>query len=243
MTPRLSVISITRNNLTGLRHTHESLRAQTADDYEWIVIDGASSDGTPAYLQGTGARWLSEPDSGIYDAMNKGMAMARGQYILFLNAGDALADARIIADFMREPQADFIYGDGYEGRFMKPARPHAKFLRGMFTYHQAMFYRRALVGALTYDTAYGIAADYKFTVQFMARCAAIHYWPRPICLYEPGGLSQTGAARGRRELAQIRRELKLCGPVTNALIVTAHTASWTLRRHAPRLYENWRKRV
>ncbi len=83
-----SVITVTRNNLVGLRRTHESLRIQSCGDYEWIVVDGASDDGTADYLKKTGANWVSEPDRGIYDAMNKGIARAQGRWLIFMNAGD-----------------------------------------------------------------------------------------------------------------------------------------------------------
>src|SRR5262249_10196471 len=69
--PLFSLITVTRNNQAGLQHTHESLQAQTCRDFEWIVIDGDSDDGTKSYLTATSALWLSEPDHGLYDAMNK----------------------------------------------------------------------------------------------------------------------------------------------------------------------------
>jgi putative colanic acid biosynthesis glycosyltransferase len=99
-----SIITVTRNNLEGLRRTHVSLRAQSYADYEWIIIDGASSDGTVNYLEGLAARSWSEPDEGIYDAMNKGLARARGDYLLLMNAGDSFAAPDVlqkIADAIR----------------------------------------------------------------------------------------------------------------------------------------------
>lgn len=239
--PHFSIITITRNNLSGLRRTADSLAAQTCRNFEWIVVDGASIDDTAAYLATTTAYWLSEPDSGIYDAMNKGLARATGDFILFLNAGDALADAAILADAALL-DADFIYGDGREGAFIKRAHPHRALLWGMFTYHQALFYRRAAIGSLRYDTRYRIAADYKFTVQFLRDGVRAVYWPRVVCDFEPGGLSQTAAARGRREMAQIRDELRLCPRVLNPLITAGHALLWGLRVRLPALYSLLRSR-
>jgi putative colanic acid biosynthesis glycosyltransferase len=233
--PRYSIITITRNNLTGLRRTAASLATQICRDFEWIVIDGASNDGTPGFLATTSAQWLSEPDHGIYDAMNKGLARAAGDYVLFLNAGDVLADAAVLADGLAL-DADFIYGDGHEGGRIKRAHAHKNLLWGMFTYHQAMLYRRAAIGALRYDTLYKIAADYKFTAQFLRGGASALYWPRVMCDFEPGGLSQTAAAAGRRELAAIRTELGLCPPTLNGLITAAHAILWALRRRFPAFY-------
>lgn len=239
--PHFSIITITRNNLTGLRRTADSLAAQSFRDFEWVVIDGASSDDTAAYLAATSAQWLSEPDNGIYDAMNKGLARARGTYILFLNAGDALADAAVLADAAML-DADFIYADGREGSFVKHAHPHTALLWGMFTYHQAMLYRRAALGPLRYDTRYRVAADYDFTVRFLRGGATAQYWPRIMCDCEPGGLSQTaaGAATGRRELALIRRNLRLCPALVGALISAAHGFIWALRTKTPALYARLR---
>lgn len=239
MTPRFSIITVTRNNLPGLRRTADSLSAQTSRDYEWIVIDGASTDGTTAWLAATNAQWLSEPDTGIYDAMNKGIARATGTYILFLNAGDVLADNTILAD-AAALDADFIYGDGREGATIKRAHSHRARLWGMFTYHQSMLYRRAVLGDLRYDTRYRIAADYKFTAEFLGRAAHALYWPRVICDFEPGGLSQTSAAAGRHEMAQIRAELRLCPAPVGLLITAAHAALWGLRTRFPSIYSRLR---
>ncbi|EPX8673465.1 glycosyltransferase, partial [Escherichia coli] len=103
----LSIITVAFRNLEGIVKTHASLAhlAQAGDiSFEWIVVDGGSSDGTSAFLEGLSGehrlRFVSEPDNGIYDAMNKGIAMARGRFALFLNSGDILhADA---AHFIRQ---------------------------------------------------------------------------------------------------------------------------------------------
>ena len=237
--PRYSIITVTRDNLPGLRRTAACLAGQVCRDFEWIVIDGASSDGTPAFLATTDAQWISEPDQGIYDAMNKGIARATGDYILFLNAGDILAAPGILAD-VAVLAGDLLYGDGREGGRVKHAHAHTHILWGMFTYHQAIFYRRATVGALRYDTAYKIAADYKFTAQFLRGGASATYWPHVVCDFEPGGISQTAAARGRRELAAIRAELNLCPPAINHLITAAHAILWVLRRRYPAFYDYMR---
>ena len=239
MTPHFSIITVTRNNLSGLRRTADSLSAQTSRHYEWIVIDGASTDGSPTWLASTNAQYISEPDTGIYDAMNKGIARATGTYILFLNAGDVLADNAVLADAAAF-DADFIYGDGREGGAIKRAHSHGALFWGMFTYHQAMLYRRAALGDLRYDTRYRIAADYKFTAQFLRRAAHALYWPRVICDFEPGGLSQTSAAAGRHEMAKIRTELRLCPAPVGLLITAAHAALWALRARFPSIYSRLR---
>lgn len=95
--PLFSIVTITYQNLDGLRGTVESVAAQTLTDYEHIVIDGGSTDGSADWLEAnfTGA-WVSEPDGGRYPAMNKGAAMATGRYLWFLHAGDSLGDPDVL---------------------------------------------------------------------------------------------------------------------------------------------------
>lgn len=239
---RFSIISVTRDNLGGLKATGESLEAQTFQGFEWIVIDGASRDGTQDYLATTKSKWISEPDTGIYDAMNKGIAIASGDYLLFLNAGDALAGPgtlKDVADGIRDD--DFIYGDSLEDGHIRPARPPERALLGMFAHHQALFYRRAVIGDLRYDTAYRIAADYKFTLEFLKNAGAQRRLPFPVCVFAPGGVSQRRARLGRVEQFRIRRELGVCALPVNTAIALAQTLLMALRRAAPGLY--WRLRT
>ncbi len=246
----ISIITITRNHLSGLRVTAASLAQEDATLFEWIVIDGASSDGTAEYLAGTNAQWLSAPDNGIYDAMNKGLARARGDYVLFLNAGDTLALPRTLdtlAEILkaRPVKPDLIYGDAFEdtpeGRITKTARPHGQLRQGLFTHHQSIFYAHETINDLRYDQRYDIAADYKFTAEFLRMSHDIFYWPRPVCLFEAGGVSQRRAFRGRMQQSLIRRELQMTLPIEEVLIVLKQTAAYTLRRVAPKLY--WRLRA
>lgn len=232
-----SIITITRNNLAGLQATAKSLQIQDCRDFEWIIIDGDSSDGTKEYLNTLPTPSLSEPDRGLYDAMNKGIDRAGGEYLLFLNAGDCLADAGILAQLKSDITGeDFIYGDSLEGGHKKSARQHHHILRGMHTHHQAMLYRREIIGDLRYDTAYTIAADYKFTCTFLIKSRTVRYCPYPVCIFEPGGLSQTNVRQGRIEQFCIREEMKACSATRNTLIYLGQTVSMALRRHFPALY-------
>ncbi len=171
-----SIITVTRNHLAGLKRTHESVAAQSLTGFEWLVIDGASNDGTVDFLETINAAYSSEPDDGIYEAMNKGIERAQGFYLLFLNAGDTLAHEDTLAEiaaYIEELQEtpDFIYGDALETKtvilsdregshkttkdssatpqndnYYKKARSYQKAAHGMFTHHQSMLYRRDLPG-------------------------------------------------------------------------------------------------
>lgn len=241
-----SIIAVTRNNLGGLRRTCDSLKQQNFSGFEHIIVDGASGDGTAAFLHASGIPFISEPDNGIYDAMNKGIDRATGFYLIFLNAGDALASnttleelAAYIQDLQETP--DFIYGDALEERpglapAYKPARPYAKSAYGMFTHHQAMLYRSDLLNGLRYDQSYHIAADYKFTLEFLALAKMIVYCPFPLCRFAPGGVSQQRAALGRREQFRIRGELQTVAPWQNRFISLQQKLVWALRAASPALY-------
>jgi putative colanic acid biosynthesis glycosyltransferase len=252
--PLFSIITVTRNNLEGLRLTHSSLTPQTGRDYEWIVVDGASADETPDFLANTNARWTSEPDSGIYDAMNKGLERASGEWLLFLNAGDRLAGPetlQAIADTLAAAEntpalifGDSLEQDGENPPAHKPARPASGLKLGLFTHHQSMLYNRAALdnhaglAPLRYDTRYAIAADYDLTARLLARAPQTLYLARPICIFESGGLSQQNAATGRAEQFEIRKNLNLCGPFENHLIRAGQFLIWSLRSAFPNLY--WR---
>ena len=100
--PKLSIITVNLNNREGLRKTAESVVSQTYKDYEWIVIDGGSTDGSKELIEQYAEHisyWVSEPDKGIYNAMNKGIRQAHGEYFLFLNSGDSLCDDDIVESF------------------------------------------------------------------------------------------------------------------------------------------------
>lgn len=247
-----SIITVTRNNLGGLRRTCDSICIQNCTDYEWVVIDGASTDGTPEYLKAlkTGT-FISEPDTGIYDAMNKGMKLSKGKYLLFLNAGDLFTHENVLSDLLplTVESPDFIYGDSLEPEkngkppFYKAARPHQKILWGMFTHHQAMVYSRAhaIKHNLRYHVIYPIAGDYDFTIRFLQKCENVKYLPKPICIFEAGGLSQQNAFEGRREQYIIREQLDTLAQPENLGIFLAQTVVWYLRRFCPALYRLLKK--
>lgn len=236
-----SVITVTRNNLDGLKRTAQSLQAQSWQDYEWVVIDGASTDGTPAYLSALNdsrLSYISEPDNGIYEAMNKGTVKAQGDYLLFMNAGDTLANETILSRMatLTITQPDFIYGDSQENGFYKKARSHNHIHYGMFTHHQAMLYRRNTWNDLRYDTNYKIAADYDATLRFLQRAAQAAYVPFAVCDFEPGGISQRDVKTGRKEQFLSRRRNKVLSLPMNVSIYLAQMLAYQLRRHMPGLY-------
>jgi len=240
--PLLSLITITRNNLAGLQTTTQSVLAQSFKDFEWIVIDGDSSDGTKDFIKTLFALAVSEADTGIYDAMNKGLDRAGGRYVWFLNAGDRLSDPDIltlVARHLKHDASDFVYGDSMEnidGRFHVKKARRLSLPLGMFTHHQAMIYARQALGGLRFDTSYQIAGDYDLTLRFLQTGRSISYIPAPLCLFESGGLSQTNTTLGRREQMRSKIQNGLCHPVTAKIIYGLQAGNMALRRIVPRFY-------
>lgn len=250
---KLSIITVTKNNSDGLKKTHKSLDGQTPrTEWEWIVIDGASEDNTTEFCEGLkesfpNLRYTSEKDHGIYEAMNKGLMQAQGQYLLFLNAGDQLAAhdtlEKIISD-LHDNMPDFFYGDSLEPQsdnkpmFYKKSRSHTDILRGMFTHHQSMIYARKIITThhLRYHVFYDIAGDYDFTLRFLDKAEKITYWPHPVCIFEQNGVSMTNAYEGRKEQFMIRENLKLVTNGENVAIFTAQSILWLLRQKTPAFY-------
>lgn len=182
-TPLISIITITYNAAGELAPTMKSVKEQSFTDYEHLIIDGASTDNTletARTLATSSLRILSEPDNGLYDAMNKGLAMARGRYVLFLNAGDSFHSADSLEAYGREAGkgADIIYADTVvvdrDRNFISPRHLSAppilslhSFSKGMLVCHQAFMVRREI--APKYDLHYRFSADYDWTVRCIKR--------------------------------------------------------------------------
>lgn len=240
--PVLSIITVTKNNRHGLRSTARTLIHQLMSDIQWIIIDGESHDGTAADLERLKekAEIVSEEDDGLYNAMNKGLSIAKGRYLLFLNAGDQLADRDSLSTILKTLKAtkpDFLYGDSLEGSlFYKKARSHKKWRWGMFTHHQAMIYSRRLFKNLSYDETYKIAADYDLTIRFLDSSTKIEYIPCALCLFETGGISQEHAEDGRTEQFFIRLSHGRTPFALNILIYLFQTGTYLFRKTFPETY-------
>ena len=189
---RFSIVTITKNNPVGFQKTKQSVELQSFSDFEWVVVDGDV-----------------EPDNGIYDAMNKGLNRAVGEYVIFMNAGDIFADENTLKHISKY-KANFIYGDSVD----KKSKHISKIKNGMITHHQSMVYKRDVIGDLRFDETYSLAADYKFTIEFLRLCSSFQYLNHPLCVFEMGGVSQQNARASRHQEIKIRQELKISAPLT-----------------------------
>lgn len=251
--PRLAVVTVTLNDLPGLLATRASLRRQTCRDFEWLVADGGSCDGTAAWLAAHADEcvwWRSGRDLGLYDAMNRCLDQVRAEAVLFLNAGDTLADDDALTKalgLMAEARADFLYADALErsetGRLvLKPARSHRLAPFGMFTHHQAMIYRMAAVGRLRYDLSYPIGADYDFTLGVLAARPRVARLKQPFCVFQGGGASFRRAAEGRRDQARIRRRRYPIATLWNMPLLSIQWMAFILKTLFPGAYAAMRYR-
>lgn len=201
--PKLSIITVNLNNLTGLQKTMESVFEQTFNDYEYIIIDGGSTDGSKEYIQQHDAKltyWTSESDAGMYDAMNKGIQKAKGEYLMFLNGGDFIVHEHILAnsvEFMREnPEADIYYGNmevqrGTENvSIVHPPILTLEFLARSTINHQAAFIKKSVFTGLgLYDLNYRYAADHAFFMKALVNGMAFRHIPFDITYFELDGVS------------------------------------------------------
>jgi glycosyltransferase involved in cell wall biosynthesis len=201
--PKLSIITVVYNNVKDIERTMLSVINQTYPDIEYIVIDGVSTDGTLNILKQYESRLgqlISEQDKGIYDAMNKGMAIATGDYLLFMNSGDELYAADTVEKvFATAPDADIYYGETemYDANWMSlgkrrhqsPEKFNWKdFQYGMSISHQAIYIRRSLTEQ--YVPEYKLSADIDWIIKAAKKASKIVNTRMYVAKYLVGGMSK-----------------------------------------------------
>lgn len=220
--PFFSIVTAVHNAEAVVTETATSLMAQDFRDFEWIVVDGCSTDGTlkavrPFLVEGRDTL-ISEPDRGVYDAMNKGLRQARGKVVQFLNAGDRFADAGVLGAVAAafDDRIDAVYGDSiYELSnglsIFKPALDieNDKFRRIPFC-HQALFTRREVHLQHPYDLTYRIAADYAAIATMNRSGVRMKHLRRTLNIdtVEPDAISKAGQKRAAAEDHRIHREIR-----------------------------------
>lgn len=199
---KISIITVCRNAEKVIEKTISSVLGQTYENIEYIIVDGASQDKTMEiithYADKGKIKYISEPDKGIYDAMNKGIRMASGDYLEFLNAGDALINHNVVdkvADKITECRADIVYGnilyqypDGSERK-----RVYGQFCSTFFYYllgdcinHQAIFAAKRCLEGKGFDTTYRICADREWMLRMKKKQYGFKALNLSICSYSLG---------------------------------------------------------
>lgn len=201
--PKLSVITIVYNNVRDIERTMLSVLNQTYPNIEYILIDGASTDGTKDIIykyKSRLAQFISEKDKGIYDAMNKGLKLATGDYILFMNSGDEIYAPETVTDiFETAPGADIYYGetemfnDNWQSLGQRRHRaPECfswrSFKHGMSISHQAIYVKRSL--AEPYDLQYKYSSDIDWIIKAAKKASSIVNTQLYVAKYLVGGISK-----------------------------------------------------
>lgn len=261
---KISVVTISYNEVANIKVTMDSVFGQTYPGIEYIVQDGGSTDGTVEVVKKAGGEsgwtadgrssfsWMSERDGGIYFGMNKGLERCTGDYVIFCNAGDALAADDVIAKMVETAEKnkwpDLVYGDcasEENGKRLIRTAHGPGFMRfGMPASHEAMMYKLTLVRelGLKYDTSYRIAADYKFTYQFVTAAKTFAYAKIPVVVFSEGGVSTANKWKGLSEACRVRREVGRLSLAQRAYIRLAQSAALLLSTYARPLYRMIRLR-
>lgn len=210
---KLSIITINYNNRDGLRKTIESVVNQTYKDFEYIVIDGGSTDGSVDVIKEYTDKidyWVSEPDKGIYNAMNKGIDVAKGEYLNFMNSGDVFCDIDTIGCvFKGNPNSDIICGNTMMPTRQEP--PSEITFNTLFSgaiCHQCAFIRATLMKKYRYDEKLKIVADRKFFIQalILDNCSYSTI-DVDVVNYDTNGFSSNNRALSDYEHASVLEEL------------------------------------
>ena len=201
---KYSIITVNFNNKEGLRKTIESVIHQTYRDFEFIIIDGGSTDGSIEVLKEYDAQinyWISEPDGGIYQGMNKGIKKATGDYLNFMNSGDCFYNEKVLQNvFEKQFSCDIIVGKDYHYNsqtrqgFCTILPPRISMITFFIQTlpHQSSFFKRELFSNTLYDESLRIVADIKFYIQKICiESCSTEIIDDIICRREPDGISKS----------------------------------------------------
>lgn len=216
MQPKLSVITIVYNNVKDIERTMLSVLNQTYPNIEYILIDGASGDGTKDIIykyKSRLAQFISEPDKGIYDAMNKGLSLATGDYVLFMNSGDEIYAPVTVAEvFDTAAAADIYYGEtemfNEQWESLGQRRHHSpenfdwqSFKYGMSISHQAIYVKRSL--AEPFNLEYKYSSDIDWIIRAAKNASSIVNTHSYVAKYLVGGVSK------KKHLASLKERFKI----------------------------------
>ena len=204
---KISVITINYNNRDGLNKTIDSVVNQSSQDFEYIVIDGGSNDGSldviKQYSQDINY-WVSEPDRGVYHAMNKGIDVAQGEYCIFMNSGDLFYNNYVLSEIMPYLNGtDVVLGDTLESdgtiKFHKEEMTFKTLYKGSLS-HQSSFIKMSLLKKYHYDETLKIVSDWKFFLQTLIidNCSYIGV-PLFISIYDVSGITYSNMTKFEEE--------------------------------------------
>lgn len=210
---KLSIITINYNNLCGLKKTADSIIAQTYRDFEWIIIDGGSNDGSKEFIESIAPKteanisfWCSEKDNGIYNAMNKGIARGKGEYLQFLNSGDILHDKDVLKSIEKELRGeDVIYGDlkfvSNEKKyvFTYPNKLTIHYLLHRSLGHPATFIKSSLFDSEGYREDFKIVSDWFAFIKWFRQGKTFRHFKTIVSDFDANGISSTNQKKLEEE--------------------------------------------
>lgn len=218
----ISIVTVVYNGETYIRRTIESVLCQDFIDYEYIIVDGQSTDNTVTiakeYEELFEGRMqiYSEKDKGIYDAMNKGIALATGEWIIFMNVGDGFYNQHVIAELVHRKVfnvSDLVYGDtiaryNIGNRLLKAGNLH-NITKTMQFSHQSLFVKTTLLKEKMFSSEYKLAADYDFILSTYLAGYKFQYIPIPIAIIAADeGATYANFIRSKNEVYRIHRKNK-----------------------------------
>jgi glycosyltransferase involved in cell wall biosynthesis len=241
--PKLSVITVVYNGVKDIERTMLSVLNQTYSNIEYILVDGLSNDGTLGVINKYQDRikLITEKDEGIYDAMNKGLALATGDYVLFMNSGDEIyAPDTVTKVFATADDADIYYGETEmiedNGKSLGQRRHTApeiftwrSFKYGMSVSHQAIYIKRTL--SEPYDRQYHLSADIDWIIRAAKKAKKIMKVEGYVAKYLVGGMSKQKHKRSLQERFDIMKRYYGLMPTLFNHIVIAFNLGWYWLRH------------
>lgn len=213
---KISVITINYNNVDGLRKTIASVVSQTYSDYEYIIIDGGSTDGSVDVIHEYKDKityWVSEKDDGIYNAMNKGVAVANGDYCIFINSGDIFYSNTVLEEIdSTQRTEDIIVGkvltDNGKEFLYQPQHPTMYFFYSSTIPHQGAFIKKYLLNKYPYDEKLKITSDWKFFVEAVVfENCSVGFVNTIVSKFDIGGISTTNPEKTWAEKIQVMRKM------------------------------------
>lgn len=214
--PLITVVTVCYNSVDMIEKTLKSVIGQSYSNKEYVVIDGASTDGTKKIVEryiDSIDFFMSESDNGIYHAMNKAVGVAKGEWVIFMNAGDVFVDNAVLEKVSHSLSAttDVLYGDILTMRnnelVQKEAPSEITRLHRMPFCHQAVFTRTSLLKSFPFDEKYKMSADFKLYKQLNRENATFRKLSLPITIYDRTGLSNSQRARGLGENIAVIKEI------------------------------------
>lgn len=204
---KFSIITINYNNKEGLKKTIESIVNQSFKDFEYILIDGASTDGSIDIIKEYASQidyWVSEPDKGIYNAMNKGILQARGEYLNFMNSGDCFHNNDVLDEIVPLLQGDIVTGEeSCLRRIVRQDITMFDFVKGTIS-HQASFIKKELFINHLYDENYTIVSDWKFFIEaIICRNCSFKKVEVVVCDFDSTGMGSVHPELNKKERQEV----------------------------------------